>query len=319
ILAFSRQTEHKMIPVRVQQVLGEVLKLTRATIPSDIHISHDIQKDCPLVMADPTQVHQIAMNLITNAYHAVEQNHGAIDVTLKEVDLTADKDAPNLIDAGRYAVVTISDSGCGIDPDIMDKIFEPYFTTKEKGKGTGLGLSVVYGIVKEHKGDIRVTSEPGKGTTFRVYLPLMEKMAAAASPEINERLCGGSERILLVDDEEAVVRLEKRILERLGYRVDAHTSSLEALDVFQADPNAFDALLTDMTMPNLTGDQLAKAIWAVRPGMPVIVCTGFSERIDSEKAAVLGFSGLLMKPLVRDELLRMLREALDRSKQHARE
>jgi PAS domain S-box-containing protein len=314
ILTFSRQTEHKKIPVRVQQVLKEVLRLTRATIPADIHISQEIQADCPLVMADPTQLHQIAMNLITNAYHAVEHNRGTIDVSLKEVELGAGELAHDLVAPGRYVVLSVSDTGCGIDPANMQKIFEPYFTTKEKGKGTGLGLSVVYGIVREHKGDIKVANEPGKGTTFRVFLPLMERLAEDTPAEAGEALPTGSEKILLVDDEEAVMRMERQILQRLGYRVDAYISSVAALEAFRADPGAFDMLLTDMAMPNLTGDLLAKAVREIRPDLPVVICTGFSERINPEKAAAIGIGGFLMKPLVRADLARTLREVLDRAR-----
>ncbi len=319
ILTFSRQAEHKLIPVRVQQVLREVIKLTRATIPADIDIFQDIQTDCPLVMADPTQLHQIAMNLITNAYHAVEQNRGTIRVSLKETEVDAGDRAYNGVAPGRYAVLSVADTGCGIDPAHMSKIFEPYFTTKEKGKGTGLGLSVVYGIVREHKGDVKVISAPGRGAIFHVFLPLMEKFTEAPSPDTRLPLPTGSERILLVDDEEAVVLMEKKILERLGYRVNGFTSSLQALAVFQADPQAFDVLLTDMTMPNMTGDQLAKAVQAIRPGLPAIVCTGFSERITPEKAAAMGIGGFLMKPVVRADLARTLREILDRYKAQNRE
>ena len=173
ILAFSRQTEHKLTPVRIQTVLKEVLKLSRSTIPSNIEINQNIQQDCGLVEADPTQIHQVAMNIITNAYHAVETNGGKIDVTLKEVTIEADQPPNRTIGSGRYALLSVTDTGHGMTPDLTAKIFEPYFTTKKQGKGTGLGLAVVYGIVKEHNGDIKVHSEAGKGTTFNIYLPLM--------------------------------------------------------------------------------------------------------------------------------------------------
>ncbi|MCP3871819.1 MAG: GAF domain-containing protein, partial [Desulfobacteraceae bacterium] len=208
ILAFSRQTEHKLSPVRFQKILKEVCKLTRSTIPSDIKIHHDIQKDCGLIMAEATQLHQIAMNLITNAYHAVEKTSGEISIQLKEITLDNDdlKDSP--LQSGQHVMLSVSDNGVGIPREIMNNIFEPYFTTKEKDKGTGLGLAVVYGILTEHKGDIKVYSEVGKGTTFNIYLPLMRKSTEAVSTEKELNKQTGTESILLVDDEESVVRLE---------------------------------------------------------------------------------------------------------------
>ena len=311
ILTFSRRTEHKKVPVRIQQILKEVLKLVRATIPSDIVISRDIQNDCQLVMADPTQLHQIAMNLITNAYHAVEENRGNITVSLKAVELGPEDVAGWMIDPGRYARLSVVDSGYGIAPDIMERIFDPYFTTKAQGKGTGMGLSVVYGIIREHDGDIQVYSEPQNGSTFTVYLPLLERCADPAIPVKGDDLPLGGEWILLVDDEAAVVRLEKQMLERLGYRVTAHINSLEALADFRNDPGRFDLVLTDMTMPNMTGEQLAKKLKRIRPSIPVAICTGFSERLSKEKAVDMGIDRFLMKPVARSEMAHMVRELLD--------
>ena len=310
ILAFSRQTEHRMMPVRVQNVLEEVLKLSRSTIPSDIEILRDIQSDCGMVVADPTQLHQVAMNLVTNAYHAVEENGGNISVELKEIDLETQDSSGDLLQQGPYAILSVSDTGNGIDPDVMDKIFDPYFTTKAQGKGTGLGLAVVYGIVREHGGDIKVYSEPGKGTTFNVYLPQKRKFTDALLVEKTVELETGNERILLVDDEEPIVKLESNMLRRLGYHVTSRVSSLEALAAFKAAPDAFDLVLTDMTMPNMTGDQLARALLSIKPDIPIIVCTGFSERISREKAEAIGIKGFLMKPVVRSELSQMIRKAL---------
>ena len=312
ILAFSRQSEHKLIPVRVQQVLKEVIKLTRSTIPSYIEMNQDVQQDCGLVMADSTQIHQVAMNIITNAYHAVENEGGKIVIKLEETLLAADELLDSTLKPGLYVVLSISDTGPGMPPNLLTKIFEPYFTTKGNGKGTGLGLAVVYGIVKEHLGDIKVYSEVGKGTTFKVYLPTMERPAETVSTGKVEDIKTGNERILLVDDEAAIARLEKQMLERLGYQVTSRISSLDALEAFKANPDRFDLVITDMTMPNMTGDQLAKEINAIRPGIPIIVCTGFSERINPEKAAAMGIRGLLMKPIIRFEMAQMIREALDR-------
>ena len=311
ILAFSRQSDQKKVPTRIQHILKEVLKLTRATIPSNIEIHNDIQSDCGLIMADPTQIHQVAMNIITNAYHAVEAEGGQISVRLKESFLkTSDLSNKNLI-PGNHAILTISDTGYGISTDVMDKIFDPYFTTKDQGKGTGLGLAVVYGIIQGHKGDIDVYSEIGKGTTFQVYLPVMEKSAKDLSNDEAQLLPMGSERILLVDDEQPIANLEKQILERLGYHVTVRINSLEALEAFRANPYAFDLVISDMTMPYLTGDRLTREIKNIRSDIPVIVCTGFSERIDEEKAREMGIRAVLMKPLVRVEFAKMVRKALD--------
>lgn len=216
ILAFSRQTERKKMPIQLQHILKDVLKLIRSTIPSDIKITQNIQHDCSMVMADPTQIHQIAMNLITNAYHAVETKSGEISVKLREIEIEFGHHESNIL-SGSYAMLSVSDTGDGIDPVIRDKIFEPYFTTKEQGKGTGLGLAVVYGIVKEHQGDIKVYSELGKGTTFHVYLPVMTKDEMPAPIEIKAELATGHEHILLVDDENAIAILEKKMLERRNY------------------------------------------------------------------------------------------------------
>jgi PAS domain S-box-containing protein len=314
ILAFSRQSEDQKIPVRIQQVLKEVVKMVRATIPTNINITHHIKPDCGLVMADPTQVHQIAMNLITNAYHAVDPDNGNISVQLKEVVLASETLVGMDIEAGPYALLTVSDSGCGIAPANMEKIFDPYFTTKEQGKGTGIGLSTVYGIVKEHGGDVQVYSELGKGTTFNIYLPLIEKTPDFISENTSESSPSGTERILLVDDEDAIVRIEKQILERLGYRITSRVSSLEALEAFKASPESYDLVITDMSMPNMTGDRLAREVIAIQPDVPVIVCTGFSEKISHEKAEAFGIKGILMKPIVKSEMAQMVRKVLDEAK-----
>ncbi len=315
ILAFSRQTKQEMIPVRVQQILKDVLKLSRSTIPSNIEIVQELQNDCSLVMADPTQLHQVAMNLITNAYHAVEPAGGKITVQLKEKEIDDDASAAGGYKQGRYAVLTVSDTGCGIDPSIRDKLFEPYFTTKEQGKGTGLGLAVAYGIVKNHNGDIDVYSDVGKGATFNVYLPVMEKPSEKVTTERLRYNKTGTERILLVDDEAQVIIFTRQVLERLGYRVVARTSSMEALEAFRANPDGFDLVLTDMTMPNMTGDQLAKELISIRSNIPVIICTGFSTRINKEKAKDIGIKGFLMKPMIQSEIARRVRKVLDDAKE----
>jgi len=311
ILSFSRQSDHQPIPVHIQKILKEVLKLCRATIPADITITKDIQTECGPIMADPTQIHQIAMNLITNAFHAVEPFGGAITIQLRQIDFHHGDDPAVQLVSGRYAVLSVTDTGPGIDPAVMNKIFDPYFTTKAKGKGTGLGLATVYGIVKAHGGDIRVTSEAGNGCSFHVYLPVMEKPADTAPEKQQQPLPTGTEHILLVDDEAPIIHLEKQMLKRLGYTISAFTGSPDALTAFKTDPSQFDLVITDMHMPHITGMQLAEKVITVRPDLPIILCTGFSERINKENAAASGIRGILMKPVVMRDLAEKIREVLD--------
>ncbi|MDM8554254.1 PAS domain-containing protein [Desulfococcaceae bacterium HSG7] len=318
ILSFSRQSKHEMVPTRIQKILREVLKLSRSTIPSYIEIIENIQPDCGLIMADPTQIHQVAMNIITNAYHAVEADDGKITVRLRETQLEeADLPVINL-EPGEYAILSVSDTGSGISAELMDKIFDPYFTTKERGKGTGLGLAVVYGIVQKHKGDIKVYSEIGKGTTFNVYLPLMDKTAKSDTKEVTENLQTGDERILLVDDEPSIAKLEKQMLERLGYSITMRINSMEALEAFRERPDSFDMVISDMNMPNMAGDQLASEIKSIRSEIPFILCTGFSHRMNKEKADILGIAGILMKPVIKSEMAKTVRKLLDEAKRASR-
>jgi len=314
ILSFSRRGEGRVIHVKPQGVLKEVLKLTRSFIPSNIEITHDIQEDCGFIQADPTRLHQIGMNLITNAYHAVQKKNGRIEIILREILLERrSRDGLSIL-PGRYAMFKVADNGIGIRPGDMSKIFDPYFTTKEKGRGTGLGLSVVYGIVKEYHGDIKVYSEPDQGTTFTLYLPLVKNRVGGSMPEASGATPSGSESILLVDDDAAVARLETQMLKRLGYRVTTHCDSLDALNTFEADPFAYDLVITDMTMPKMTGDQLAEKILAVRSEIPVVICTGFSETVGKEQAESKGIKGFLMKPVIKSDLAKKVREVLDDAK-----
>ena len=312
ILAFSRQNEYKLIPVRVQQVLKEVLKLSRSTIPTNIEITHHLQADCGHVLADLTQIHQIGMNLITNAYHAVGGIGGKIVVQVHEETITDGTAMGLSLTDGQYVVLSVSDNGCGIPESILNKIFDPYFTTKEKGKGTGLGLAMVYGIVKKYGGDIKVHSEVDNGSSFNVYLPLIkEDMQRHHAFNETGATESGTERILLVDDESSIAQLEKQILERLGYKVTQKTSSLDALGAFKAHPDVFDLIITDMSMPNMTGDQLASEILSIRPDIPIVICTGFSDSLNEEMAKVIGIKGFLMKPVVKSDMAEMVRKVLD--------
>ena len=315
ILAFSRHSEQKLLPTRAQKVLGDVLRLCRRTIPTDIEIEQRIETDCSLVMADPTQLHQVGMNLITNAFHAVEESSGKISVVLEQVTIDGGETyATREILSGQYVKLTVSDNGVGIDPSIRDKIFDPYFTTKGQGKGTGLGLAVVYGIVKDWGGEIAVHTELGNGTTFELFIPVIQDIEETDVPDARSSYLTGTETILLVDDEEAVAGLEKRMLERLGYKVVMRTASLEAFEAFRSNPKSFELVISDMSMPNMTGDRLAKQILEMSPDIPIILCTGFSERINQNKADSIGVKALLMKPVAMSDLSQIVRNVLDKNK-----
>ena len=311
ILTFSRQRARKLKPVKIQPILKEALKLLRSTIPRTIDIRTEIDPGCGMVVADPTQIHQVIMNLATNAYHAMQESGGQLIIFLGQTRIGPGPAATDELPPGRYALLKVIDTGTGIEKETMDKIFDPYFTTKSQGKGTGLGLSVVQGIVKNCKGDIHIYSEPDKGTEVHLYLPVMETGENDPTAGTNKVMPGGSERILLVDDEEAIVKMESLMLERLGYRVTCRTGSLEALEVFRADPYRFDLLITDMTMPDMTGIRLIKKIRGLRADIPVIICTGYSDLIDKEKSAELGIQGYLVKPVMKSDLTPTVRNVLN--------
>ena len=311
ILTFSRQETGEVKLIKIQHIIKEALKLVRSTIPTTIKIKQDIKTDCGVIKADPTQIHQIVMNLATNAYHAMEKTGGELNIRLNEIKLgETDLFNPD-IKAGTYACLRISDTGKGMNKELIEKIFDPFFTTKEKGKGTGMGLSVVHGIVNSMGGDIKVYSELGKGTELKIYFPIEKSSFDKQSIKMHKTIQGGMERILLIDDEEAIITMEKLMLERLGYRVTSHTISFEALDAFRAAPEKFDLVITDMAMPNMPGDILAVELTKIRPDIPVLLCTGFSETISEEKAASLGIKGFLLKPIVKKDLSQKIREALD--------
>ena len=318
ILAFSRQGDQEFRPVSLQLILGEALKLLKSSLPKTIDIQIDINSDCGLVVADEGQIHQVVMNLVTNAYHAMQESGGQLTLVLEEIEvesLLLSSGSFSLF-PGKYACLKVMDTGTGIQKEVMDKIFDPYFSTKETGKGTGLGLSIVRGIVKTCKGDIHVYSEPDKGTQVHVYLPIMEKGTKSDNLDLSEPICGGTERILLVDDEPAIVNMESQVLERLGYDVTAWAGSMEALDDFKADPYKFDLIITDMTMPNMTGIQLSNEIKGIRPDIPVIICTGFSDQINQKNSRELGIQGYVLKPVIRREIAKMIREVLAISSSH---
>ena len=309
ILAFSRQSESEKVPLQVNIVVKEVIKLLRASLPSYIEIIEDL--DCEaVVMADATGIHQVIMNLCTNAFHAIGENYGILKIALHTTCMDRSTAKRFGLEAGGdYLRISVSDNGCGIAPAIQKKIFDPYFTTKEKGVGTGLGLAVVRGIVTDFGGAITVESEPGRGSEFTVHLPLVKRHQPSSTP-MERALPTGSGHILFVDDEPAMGTICRQLLEKLGYEVTTRTSSLEALELVRAEPRRFDLIISDQTMPHLTGDALAKEIASICPDTPVILCTGFSEKISEKSARQLGVCDILMKPLVRSELAQACARAL---------
>ena len=312
ILTFSRQSEGELKPLKIQFVLKETLKLLRASIPANIEIKENIDPNCSAIMADPTHIHQVLMNLCTNSYQAMLETGGIIRVSLAEV-VIGPHDHINKFELifGPHVLLEVSDSGPGIHREIIDKIFEPYFTTKGKGKGTGLGLAVVYGIVKSYEGAITVYSEPGKGTSFRVYLPAIATEPVAMQIEKSDPLPRGKDRILLIDDEVMIISMMEKMLSGLGYSVSAFSSSEDALNAFRAQPDNYDLVITDMTMPKITGNKLAEEILSVRPEMPIILCTGFSHLVSKEKAQEIGIRRYLTKPVLKKDLAIAVREVLD--------
>jgi PAS domain S-box-containing protein len=312
ILAFSRQSQHELKPVEITPIVKETLKLLRASLPTTIEIRHHIEPSTGAIEADPTQIHQVLMNLCTNAAHAMGEEGGLLEVSVTKVDIDASTAPLNLdIDLGPYLKISVRDTGHGMTSEVRERIFDPYFTTKDKGKGTGLGLAVVHGIVKSHKGGICAESEPGSGTCFHVYFPRIEQKKELADTATVQTFPTGHERVLFVDDEQDLVQIAEQMLSHLGYEVTTRMSSNEALELFRVNPKRFDLVITDMTMPNMTGDKLSKELMKIRPDIPIILCTGFSERISEEKAKVMGIKDFIMKPLAMGDLAKRIRKALE--------
>jgi PAS domain S-box-containing protein len=311
ILTFSRQTEHEFKPVRVDLIVEEALKLMRASLPSTVSIQQRL-KSRSAIMADPTQIHQVIINLCTNAAHAMRERGGELSVSIEDVDPDEAffKRHPDLA-PGSYQELTFRDSGVGIEPEIMARIFDPFFTTKQRGEGTGMGLSVVLGIVKSHRGAVTVESAAGKGTAFHVFFPIVQRVAMTAAFDHATDLPRGHERILLVDDEEAIIDLGQRMLEHLGYEVTTRSTGALAFKLFLQNPWRFDLVITDMTMPKMTGEELATKLLKLRRDIPIILCTGFSAKISKERAQAIGIGEFIMKPIVIGELARTVRRALD--------
>jgi nitrogen-specific signal transduction histidine kinase/CheY-like chemotaxis protein len=315
ILTFSRkeQQEQEKEPVQISSIIKEVLGMLRSSLPATIKICRKIKADSSMVLADPTQVHQVLVNLCTNASHAMRESGGLLEVSLKDVNFESEtRIGDEHIGPGTYVKLSVSDSGCGMEKAVVERIFEPFFTTRKANEGTGLGLSVVHGIIKSHDGVITVSSTPGKGTTFDIFFPKIES-DEIQEPQSSESNNKEREMILLVDDEEMMVDVTRQILERLGFDVVAKTSSIEALEAFQEEPDEFDLVITDQVMPNMTGTQLAKSLISIRPDIPVILCSGFPEDVSTEELKSIGIKEFFMKPISREEIAVIIRAVLDKN------
>lgn len=310
ILAFSRQAELEPKPLNITPIVKEALKLLRASLPAFIDIRQDLASEAT-IQADPTHMHQVVMNLCTNAAHAMEKGGGNLTVHLEDVAVSAETavQVPDLT-PGPFVCLTVRDTGHGMPREVVERIFDPFFTTKEIGEGTGMGLAVVHGIIRTHRGAILVESEPGAGTVFKVYFPIIASEKDRSAPEVAP-LPIGTERILFTDDEELQVELGREMLARLGYRVTGFTDCRKALEHLRKNPSAFDLVITDMTMPHMTGDILAAELIAIRPDIAVILCTGYSERVTEENVLAAGIKGFIMKPVVMEELARLIRKVLE--------
>ncbi len=314
ILTFSRQAEIEKKPVDLRLIVKETLKFMRASLPATIEIRQNVSTDAGMVLADPTQIHQIIMNLCTNAFHAMKDTGGVLDVRLAPMVISPLESATTEgLEPGNYLKLSVSDTGTGMEPEILKRIFDPYFTTKKVGEGTGLGLAVVQGIVQQHNGLIQVHSQPGKGTAFHVFLPAIADIAES-KPEKLIHLPSGNETILFVDDEKDLIQIGVDMLEQLGYHVVAMDNPTQALTKFQNTPAIFDLVITDMTMPKMTGYQLAGEMRKTRPDIPIILCTGAGASDAAERCRAIGIAGLLRKPISLDDLAETVHQVLAESK-----
>lgn len=315
ILTFSRLTDQKHQPIQLSYIIKESVKFLKASIPSSIEIRSQIDPETDIICANPTQMHQVLMNLCTNAAHAMKKGSGIMEITLENVNSNQEASQPYLnLNPGNYTKLTISDSGHGISAKHLDRIFDPYFTTKEKGEGTGLGLAVVHGIVKSHNGIISVESEEGRGTTFELFFPSAGPSTPMVEVDSNEHLPKGNERILLVDDEKQIVDIARRILTNLGYQVIGTTSSPAALETFKAQKGAFDLVITDLTMPKMNGFELAREIKIIKPDIAIILSTGFKKNVTESKLNNAGIKELIEKPFLPRDLAIMVRQVIDQTK-----
>ncbi|HEY3275734.1 MAG TPA: PAS domain S-box protein [Syntrophorhabdaceae bacterium] len=312
ILAFSRKTDYQRAPLALEPLVKETLRLLRSSLPATIEIRTQIETIKDTVIASPSEIQQVIMNLCTNAAYAMRQSGGELTVALGEARIRPGSEADLKLPPGKYIELTVKDTGTGIDREVLKRIFEPFFTTKEVGQGTGLGLSVVYGIVKGLNGEVVVESTPGIGSAFRIFLPRGEEALVADEKHTARVKRGKKEHILFIDDEKILAELGKSHLERLGYEVTAMTDGMKAVRLFSKNPQQFNLVFTDMTMPEMTGLDVARSLIEKRPDIPIILCTGYSDDISPEKAAAMGIKGFLMKPLSRAELATSLRRVLDK-------
>ena len=315
ILVFSRMKAHEEKgPVDIGAVAAEALVLLRATLPATIEIRQNITVGTGMALANPTQIHEVLINLCTNAAHAMEEKGGVLEVTLDEVNYEGEGPAPHPdLKPATYLRLTVSDTGHGIDAATLERVFDPYFTTKEVGKGSGLGLALVHGIIRLHMGAITVQSEVDKGTAFHIYLPRLETMPKSKVVDTTP-IPFGTERILFVDDERTLADIGQRVLKQLGYDVLVKTNSIDALEAFGSRPDHVDLVITDYTMPNMTGTELAREILQIRADVPIILCTGFSDKISEDKAKDMGITEFIMKPYGLRTLAEVTRRAIDKMK-----
>jgi CheY-like chemotaxis protein len=314
ILTFSRKTSHHKQVLPIFIVVKEALKLLRSSLPATIVIQDEIRSKA-LAMADPTNIHQVVINLCTNAHHAMGDTGGTLTVKLMEKSIIGQEPGFGPLAPGNYLELMVSDTGHGMDQQTRDRIFEPYFTTKRTGRGTGLGLALVHSIVEDHQGHILVKSQPGKGTNFHVFIPVTEKAGAAPGKDREEESDPkGTERILIVDDEPSLANIAQTFFREQGYSVATATNGVQALELFKSDPHGFDLVITDMTMPAMTGDLLATELLKLRPGLPIILCTGYSDKISKDRTRSLGIRRYVEKPLIMSELGKTVRELLDGAK-----
>lgn len=312
ILTFSRGEKQDRKRQQLQPIISETMKLLQATLPSTIQIRQKIDENCGLMSVDTTQVTQVLINLFTNAYHAMEDGKGTISIQLLEVDSPTDQDFGGTFPAGkRVAKLSVADTGVGMTPKEVARIFEPYFTTKEKTKGTGLGLAVVHGIIKSYGGAIQVDSKPGKGTTFHLYLPIAQGEEEPSEIVSDETFCRGSEHILVVDDEEIVAEIVQEILKTLGYKVTSCNSGAAALELFEKQMGEFSLVITDQTMPGMMGTELSERIHTLNPDTPIIICSGYSGLESEMRSNATGVRRYLMKPVKMKELAGVVRKILD--------
>ncbi len=311
LLSFRRKSEGRRKPIKIGPIIEDVLKLIKTSTSDAIDFRKNIPENTGEILAEPSEIHQALVNLCANAVFAMRENGGILEVSVRTLELD-ETDVSQYTDIfpGRYLSISVSDTGHGIPSEIKGRILEPYFTTREVGEGVGMGLAVVHGVVKSHNGAVSIYSEPGKTTTFKILFPLISNPDKNESP-VSESIPGGAESLLLVDDEAGLLELGKSMLERLGYRVTVQSNPVQALALFKSRPHTFDLVVTDMTMPGMTGAELAREIKATRPEIPVILCTGFSEQIDSQKARALGISKYIEKPLNMREFAVSVRNALD--------